>query len=230
MNQYSGSKSILSVNMNNDNSNLTTILTSKPKKHSHHHRRSTAITGESLAYSRQSILNTVKHFVKCVDNMGETVLVPSKLRDMDVKDFGSGHRDLYKLFNVLNEVKTELLWPESATTTMSSPDVSLGYSSASACNSLISNSSASSSSNEDESMGSFDSRSTGSDYESGDLDSVSAESTSAESSVDEETSRLAATFRYHLQGIKAILNSLGDSADFLSDKYQEEVESTTTSS
>lgn len=220
MNQYSGSKSILSVNMNNDNSNLTTNLT-KRKKHSSH-RRSTPITGESLAYSRQSILTTVKTFVKSCDNMCETVLVPSKLRDMDVKDFGSGHRDLYNLYNVLNQVKTELLWPESATTTMSSPEVSLGYTSA--CNSLISNSSASTSSNEDESMGSFDSRSTGSDYESGDLDSVSAESTT-ESSVDEETSRLAATFRYHLQGIKAILNSLGDSADFLSDKYQEEVES-----
>lgn len=209
--------------MNNDNSNLTSSL-SKPKKHHSNHRRSTAITGESLAYSRQSILTTVKTFVKSVDNMCETVLVPSKLRDMDAKDFSSGHRDLYNLYNVLNEVKDELLWPESATTSMSSPEVSLGYS---ACNSLTSNSSASGT--EDESMGSFDSRSTGSDYESGDLDSVSAEST-AESSVDEETSRLAATFRYHLQGIKAILNSLGDSADFLSDRYQEEIESTTSSS
>lgn len=56
-------------------------------------------------------------FVKAVNNMSATVLVPSKLRDMDIPGRkmsrippALAHTDLYSFYVVLNEVKKELLW------------------------------------------------------------------------------------------------------------------------
>lgn len=43
-------------------------------------------------------------------------------------------------------------------------------------------------------------------------------------SVDEHTSHLAAAFRHHLQGLHTILHQLAESADYLSTRYQEDID------
>ena len=42
--------------------------------------------------------------------------------------------------------------------------------------------------------------------------------------IDEHTSHLATAFRHHLQGLHTILHQLADSADYLSSRYQEEID------
>ena len=246
------SKSI--VNMNsivnkspNDKSNMVNHHTKR--RHSNRHL---AITKEDLACSKQSVLTAMDRFVKSVNNMSSTVLVPSKLKDMDVATMTglpaplTRNNGLYHFYHMFKDVKNELLWGpgtgESAMMIASPSSVtSIGYSGRSSPKEPSSLTSTISS-DMNESLSSFhSSRSTGSnntrssspgssaasstnnsdDSESspGDLDSDSTES-----SVDEETSRLAATFRHHLQGLHAILTQLADSADYLSNRYQEEVE------
>lgn len=248
MNSYtssSGSKSLISIN---SNSNSAPPLMAK-RRHSNRHR---AITKEDLACSQQSVLTAMDRFVKSVNNMSSTVLVPSKLKDMDVPSTAglpaplTSNNGLFHFYNMFKDVKNELLWgPRTGESAMMIASPSTGYSGRSSPKEPSSLTSSSDSSL-DESLNSFNSRSTGAsslrssspesqaasssnsndDCESsaGDLDSISTES-----SVDEDTSRLAATFRHHLQGLHAILTQLADSADYLSNRYQEEVEASSSS-
>lgn len=68
-------------------------------------------------------------FLKSVNNLNSTILVPSKLRDMDIvtgKNVDSSlniplclrNTDLYTFYIMLNEVKNELLWDPSNMTTL----------------------------------------------------------------------------------------------------------------
>uniref|UniRef100_A0A1L8DN47 Putative thyroid hormone-inducible hepatic protein spot 14 n=1 Tax=Nyssomyia neivai TaxID=330878 RepID=A0A1L8DN47_9DIPT len=93
-------------------------------------------------FSNQSIINVMEKFVKTVNAMDETILVPSRLMDRQVGDstdtvpvapkaFHHGHMkskkrdtvreylnsaDLLKLYNMLNLVKNDLLWARNDTT------------------------------------------------------------------------------------------------------------------
>ncbi|XP_055690560.1 mid1-interacting protein 1-like [Lutzomyia longipalpis] len=93
-------------------------------------------------FSNQSIINVMEKFVKTVNAMDETILVPSRLMDRQVGDatdtvpvspkaFHHGHikskkrdtvreylnsADLLKLYNMLNLVKNDLLWARNDTT------------------------------------------------------------------------------------------------------------------
>ncbi|XP_055706751.1 uncharacterized protein LOC129803900 isoform X1 [Phlebotomus papatasi] len=93
-------------------------------------------------FSNQSIINVMEKFVKTVNAMDETILVPSRLMDRQVgdstdtvpvspKNFHHGHSkskkrdtvreylnsaDLLKLYNMLNLVKNDLLWARNDTT------------------------------------------------------------------------------------------------------------------
>lgn len=71
----------------------------------------------------QSILSAMDRFVKSVNNMNSTLLVPSKLRDMDLPGPNKNARgippalvnaDLYSFYEMLNDVKKELLWGSTA--------------------------------------------------------------------------------------------------------------------
>lgn len=72
------------------------------------------------AYSAQSILTAMERFVRSVDNMQHTILIPSRLRDMQLDGrVPPPHPikadDLHSFYGVLNEVRDELLWgPGSA--------------------------------------------------------------------------------------------------------------------
>lgn len=57
-------------------------------------------------FSKQSILNDMEKFVKMVNNMGETVLIPSRLMNIEQE----GDDDPFSMFAMLNDLKNELLW------------------------------------------------------------------------------------------------------------------------
>ncbi|XP_026758722.1 mid1-interacting protein 1-B [Galleria mellonella] len=65
---------------------------------------------DDTEFSKQSILNDMEKFVKMVNTMDETVLVPSRLMNLPQE----GDDDPFNMFAMLNELKTELLWAGDA--------------------------------------------------------------------------------------------------------------------
>ncbi|KAL0134629.1 hypothetical protein PUN28_001436 [Cardiocondyla obscurior] len=83
-------------------------------------------------FSNASILNSMEKFVRTVSEMEDTILVPSRLLDLSVGDGGDtismkgkrgstvkdtlANTDLYRLYNIINQMKIELLWSQEPTT------------------------------------------------------------------------------------------------------------------
>lgn len=181
---------------------------------------------DSFTCSQQSVLSAMDRFVKAVNNMDSTVLVPSRLQDMEVQNennkfkclpAGFNNSDVYRFYLMLKDVKNELLWGPTVTEPIPSLPSS-GRSSPSSTRIMKHVRQPS-----DDSLGStgFPSdQETDSDIESvmTDRDSVDEQSTSPAGS------HLASAFRHHLLGLHTILHELADSADFLSSRYQEEID------
>lgn len=84
---------------------------------------------EEPEFSNASILYSMEKFVKAVNEMEETILVPSRLLDLAVGDSSDTvsqkglnninttmpHTDLYHLYNTVNKMKLELLWSQKST-------------------------------------------------------------------------------------------------------------------
>jgi hypothetical protein len=227
-----------------------------------HPRKTSTVTSVDtsimLSCSQQSIFSAMDRFVKAVNNVSATVLVPSKLRDMEIPGRKVSRRippalantDLYSFYVMIHEVKKELLWgpttgmvAAATTITTSMPVPSSGR-----CTPRTSTVTAPSflmepnlllkqpqqlqqSQNQNHHRQPSDDslRSLGSTASSGDpdtdseVDSLLTDRTDRES-MDEHTSHLATAFRHHLQGLHTILHQLADSADYLSLRYQEEID------
>ncbi|XP_034834178.1 mid1-interacting protein 1-B [Maniola hyperantus] len=65
---------------------------------------------DNTEFSKQSVMNDMEKFVKAVNTMDETVLVPSRLMDLEQE----GDDDPFSLYAMLNDLKTELLWAGEA--------------------------------------------------------------------------------------------------------------------
>lgn len=211
-----------------------------------------------LSCSNQSIFSAMDRFVKAVNNVSSTVLVPSKLRDMEIPGRKVSRRippvlantDLYSFYVMLHDVKKELLWGPgtaavAAATMMGSvvgANHSSGRSTPRTTSSLTTSSSSTASSTlleqqqqllqakqhhrqaSDDSLRSLGSTASSSDPDTdSEVDSLLTDRMDRES-VDEHTSHLANAFRHHLQGLHTILHQLADSADYLSIRYQEEID------
>lgn len=228
-------------------------------------------------FSNQSILNAMEKFVKTVNAMDETILVPCRLMDRKVgdatdtippaeqqhqKQHHSHHHgkktkasirealntsDLFKLYNMLNVVKVDLLWgrqdaveeqqqQQSAsavpmdTTPASDYNKQKSASPAPAEKELSSDSGATNGSIKGHirrpstvSMASSNSGSTLSDSES----EISAENDSgieSESNADQDKSdELAKQFRTHLLGLYRSLEQMTEAANYLTARYQSDV-------
>ncbi|XP_013789377.1 mid1-interacting protein 1-like [Limulus polyphemus] len=192
-----------------------------------HVRRKRRQAGEdAFTCSQQSILSAMDRFVTSVISMDSTVLVPSRLRDMETDGGNIEKRpppfisssDLFSFYLTLNEIKNELLWGPAnngtCATSTSSPSV-VGSStettkhtrhSSAESTGIVSGSSISDSDSQGDS----------------DIDSVTNDPDSA--TRDSQTTHLATAYRYHLQSLQTILHQLADSADYLSSRYQEEVD------
>lgn len=232
-------------------------------------------------FSNQSILNAMEKFVKTVNAMDETILVPCRLMDRKVgdatdtippveqqqKQHHSHHHgkktkasirealntsDLFKLYNMLNVVKVDLLWgrqdaveeqqQQSAsavpmdTTPASDYNKQKSASPAPAEKELGSTDSGAASAAATTgsikghirrpstvSMASSNSGSTLSDSES----EISAENDSgieSESNADQDKSdELAKQFRTHLLGLYRSLEQMTEAANYLTARYQSDV-------
>ncbi|XP_055538933.1 uncharacterized protein LOC129726206 [Wyeomyia smithii] len=228
-------------------------------------------------FSNQSILNAMEKFVKTVNAMEETILVPCRLMDRKVGDstdtmpveqkHHSHHygkktgkasvrdalntSDLFRLYNMLNMVKVDLLWgrqdsEETSETAEQSADKNAArYKQKSASPApapqppvepaVLSNSSSPVSDTAGSSVKghirrpstvsttSTNSVSTLSDSES----EISAENDSgieSEGSVDQDKSiELAKQFRTHLLGLYRSLEQMTEAANYLTARYQSDV-------
>lgn len=225
-------------------------------------------------FSNQSILNAMEKFVKTVNAMDETILVPCRLMDRKVgdstdtippveqhqKQHHSHHHgkktkasirealntsDLFKLYNMLNVVKVDLLWgrqdaveeQQSASavpmdTTPADYNKQKSASPAPAEKELSSDSGAVAATGSIKghirrpstvSMASSNSASTLSDSES----EISAENDSgieSESNADQDKSNeLAKQFRTHLLGLYRSLEQMTEAANYLTARYQSDV-------
>lgn len=189
------------------------------------------VATEWFSCSQQSILCAMDRFVKSVHNMDATVLVPSKLRDMEITCAGLkssarvpstlANADLHSFYLMLNNVKKELLWGPGTL-----PQTSHGFVMR---NSSIERTSSVASSRElkhshqssDDSLGSLGSTASSTSDTDSEADSLITD----RDSIDDHTSHLSVAFRHHLQGLHSILHQLADSADYLSSRYQEEIDS-----
>ncbi|XP_022701530.1 mid1-interacting protein 1-B-like [Varroa jacobsoni] len=194
------------------------------------------VAGE-IRCSQQSILNSMERFVKSISNMDSTVLVPSRLRDLDATAgkvtppaaVRSG--DLHSLFTMLHDVKKELLWCAPGSSQNSNLHLLSGS----------------------RDTGSYKVQHDFHHYSHGSslrvpsitplqgshqlhLSTGSVASAISDGDTDSESLcdfvendygvQLASTFRLHLQGLHSILHQLAESADFLSERYLEDIEPT----
>lgn len=186
-------------------------------------------------------------FIKSVNNMNSTVLVPSKLRDMDVATGKNSdsymtippclrNADLYTFYSMLNEVKHELLGDPSNMSTLNcitSPSTTNDHlsreskSTPSAFNGaynkdIMNRACKHTRQPSDDSLGSLGSI-ISSDLETdSETDSLLAD---RDSTSGEHTAHLAAVFKHHLQSLHTILHQFADAADYLSVRYQQEIDS-----
>jgi len=198
-------------------------------------------------FSSQSILCAMDRFVKAVNNMNETVMVPCRLLDIEVERKTTTPEKVpvllrnggnpYSFYTVLNSVKNDLIWgPTSSdedetpdnrppvtnntrwsdpasvspstttTTTTSSSGHVKGHMRRQSTLSMIS---MSSNASDGESEGCDVSEGGDSGLEGEDLELTSAAVTS--------------TLRTHLLGLHTCLSNLTDTATFITDRYQEDV-------
>jgi hypothetical protein len=204
----------------------------------------------------------MQRFEKSVSNVSSTVLVPSRLRDMEVPGKKESRippalantDNLYNFYVMLHDVKKELNWGPgtgavAAATMGSTGSASLASSASSSGSSGRSTPRSVGSSmgsttglldnnkrlngnpvhqrqTSDESMKSLGSAasSSGSSDTDSEVDSLLTDRLDRTCLEDEDTSHLAIAIRHHLQGLHTMLHQLADSADFLSRRYQEEIE------
>ncbi|XP_015914960.1 mid1-interacting protein 1A [Parasteatoda tepidariorum] len=200
--------------------------------------RRRTVGDQRFTCSQQSVLIAIDRFVKAVNNMDATVLIPSRLRDMELQNRRKtsqpppglqNHQDLYSFYSMLKDVKNELLWgPSSVNATLFPVGGSFSGLSSSRRSTMSMMMTAGMTTGmttprqaSDDGLGSSLGCSSDQDTDS-EFESIM---TDRESMIMEQTSHLATAFRHHLHGLHAILHQLADSADYLSNRYQEEIDS-----
>lgn len=178
---------------------------------------------ESRVFSRQSVLSVMDRFVQAVDNMNDTVMVPSRLMDIsnDVDNdlnLGRGNNDYHAFYSMLNAMKNELLWgggagnEDEAGRKLPPQIQQQGHEKGGQVTGLY-----------QRRLSTVSSLSL-SDSEA-DTESLSESDSGREMEfVDQTTVRVARNFRHHLFGLYNTLNQLTDSALVLTCRYQEEID------
>ncbi|XP_043274495.1 uncharacterized protein [Venturia canescens] len=204
---------------------------------------------EEPEFSNASILNSMEKFVKTVSEMEETILVPSRLLDLSVGDAGDmvcqksknvatikdtmANTDLYRLYNIVNQMKLELLWSQKssddgqeedeeedraiqesrrlkAASRASTENVRLGHARCPSTTSMQSVQSASS----------IISSSSDSDSDIGIENDSGLE---IEENTDRMAHQAAEHFRRHLRGLHRSIKRMTQAAEYLTLRYQADV-------
>ena len=191
---------------------------------------------DDTEFSNQSVINVMEKFVKSVNTMDETILVPCRLMDLKVGDehdpTHSHHNaktksdinvtlnstDLFNLYNMLKSVKGDLLWGQEQTGSeeYSSPannTVPQTTNSHLVVKGHVRRPSTVSVASTNSTASSI------SDNES-DVGIENDSGIEEPSQVDDRTLQVAKNFRRHLVGITNSLKQLTEAANYLTDRYQ----------
>ena len=150
---------------------------------------------------KNSLFNAMNRFMSAVNNMDQTVMVPSLLRDVPLdeeqemsslkSDMDEG--DMYSYYQLLKSIRTDIEWGVRCAAAdemrKESMKITRSHSSASTSSSSSSASSASSSSEEE----------------------------------DEEDEDLKKQFQFHLTGLQGVLSKLTQQANCLTKRYKKEI-------
>ncbi|CAH0561802.1 unnamed protein product [Brassicogethes aeneus] len=183
-------------------------------------------------FSHQSILNVMEKFVKTVNTMDETILVPCRLMDLKVgdendpssaetqkKNLGKKETvqdllnatDLFQIYNMLNSVKDGLLWGGQEAVA-AAPAAAKGHVRRPSTVSVAStNSSASTISDTESEAGSSNENDSGIEEASRDFP-------------DGQTQKVATDFRRHLDGLTRSLKQMTEAAQYLTCRYQHDID------
>ncbi|KAM9709926.1 mid1-interacting protein 1A [Menidia menidia] len=151
---------------------------------------------------KNSLFNAMNRFLGAVNNMDQTVMVPSLLRDVPLdeeremsslkSDMDEG--DMYSYYQLLKSIRRDIEWGVRCAAAderrKESMRVTRTHSSASTCSSSSSSSSSSASSSEEEC---------------------------------EEDEDLQKQFQFHLTGLQGVLSKLTQQANCLTNRYKQEV-------
>ncbi|XP_018573127.1 mid1-interacting protein 1-like [Anoplophora glabripennis] len=219
------------TNMNSYPENITTSL-----ENSRNCLRRIA-RNDDTEFSHQSILNVMEKFVKTVNQMDETILVPCRLMDQKVGDehdpaciryskikppqsvhelFSS--TDLFEIYNMLNGVKDGLLWGQTQDqqgTVSTVPKMILTTSLTKGHFRRPSTVSVTSTNSSSSTMSDTDSESGSNENDSG----IEEPSVQEEGKVD----RVAHNFRTHLHGLTSSLRQMTEAAQYLTWRYQYDI-------
>lgn len=188
-------------------------------------------------FSNKSIMKAMENFVEAVQEMDETILLPSRLMDLQVGDDSEAvglkvakradpesldSTNLHNLYNLVNCVKQELLWssseprpeeefrvPTPAQPYTASTTSHKGHIRRPSTASMAStNSSASLMSDTDSEAG---------------LEIDSGVEGESDSPAPSYTQKFEETYRRHLYGLQSCLDQMTDAAVYLTKRYQTEV-------
>lgn len=193
---------------------------------------------DDTEFSHQSILNVMEKFVKTVNKMDETILVPCRMMDQKVGDENdpssiqnpkskSAHTvhqllnsaDLFQLYSMLNGVKDGLLWgqvedqPKTEKTT-ASPSTSVTLPVTKGHNRRPSSVSVASTNSSASTLSDTDSESGVIENDSG-IDEGALEEGKVE--------KIAQDFKRHLHGLTTSLRQMTEAAQYLSWRYQYDI-------
>ncbi|XP_014239342.1 mid1-interacting protein 1-B isoform X2 [Cimex lectularius] len=172
-------------------------------------------------FSSHSIMKAMERFVQAVQDMDETILVPSRLMDLEVGDASDTvelkpkgmSTDLYRLYMMVNCVKNELLWgansgevDEEEPITTVATSLTKGHTRRPSTASVASTQSATLSDTDSEMSNENDS-------------GIEGESESK----PDYTRSVETSFRRHLYGLQRSLRQMTAAAAYLTKRYQSDI-------
>ncbi|KAM4731918.1 mid1-interacting protein 1A [Anableps anableps] len=150
---------------------------------------------------KNSLFNAMNRFIGAVNDMDQTILVPSLLRDvpleedreMGVLKSDVEEVDMYSYYELLKSIRSDMEWGVRCASAdeklKESMKVTRSHSSASTCSSMSSSSTSCSEEEEDE----------------------------------EEDEDLQKQFQFHLTGLQGVLSKLTQQANLLTKRYKQEI-------
>ncbi|XP_044256786.1 mid1-interacting protein 1-B [Tribolium madens] len=185
---------------------------------------------DDTEFSHQSILNLMEKFVKTVNAMDETILVPCRLMDLKVGDENDptcpkkhnqkpkhgvqellNSADLFQIYNMLNSVKADLLWGQGQVSEEAPAPVATvvkGHVRRPSTVSVASTNSSASTISDSESDA-------GNENDSGIEESQEC--------FGDRTEQVAQNFRRHLVGLTRSLKQMTEAAQYLTSRYQHDI-------
>ncbi|KAB7497978.1 hypothetical protein Anas_05648 [Armadillidium nasatum] len=185
-------------------------------------------------YSSLSVICAVDKFIKSVESMNETVMVPSRLLNVEPPESDDnvplllrGHQDPYNFYSILNNVKTSLVWGISdndeavrSVTNVADSSHWFGESCNGKATSELKKESVKGHSRKISSV----STASVSSMSEPECERMSDGGDSGVESEEPETvSEVTSALKLHLLGLQNCLSRLTETASYITEKYQEEV-------